>query len=232
MGGIDLVNNLFLKEEMDDVVKSQLILSKDLEEIKNENKVNLEKVSLKIDEFNNIVDKNNLKLDELRSKNLALKDEFNNKIDILKDINHKTMIITENRLNEFKINQDDILIKFLNGIKNKNEEISKRIVNLEKYQNDTLKQMSNEIYEMINENSKKINKLENTLNTHFKNMEHISNACLTSISNSQKKTLDNVEGYFKKINNFAWVRFGMVMFIIIAGAAYCIYKNGAMQWLK
>ena len=203
MGGIDLVNNLFLKEEMDDVVKSQLILSKDLEEIKNENKVNLEKVSLKIDEFNNIVDKNNLKLDELRSKNLALKDEFNNKIDILKDINHKTMIITENRLNEFKINQ-----------------------------NDTLKQISNEIYEMINENSKKINKLENTLNTHFKNMEHISNACLTSISNSQKKTLDNVEGYFKKINNFAWVRFGMVMFIIIAGAAYCIYKNGAMQWLK
>lgn len=228
MGGIDLVNNLFLKEEMDDVVKSQLILSKDLEEIKNENKVNLEKVSLKIDEFNNIVDKNNLKLDELRSKNLALKDEFNNKIDILKDINHKTMIITENRLNEFKINQDDTLIKFLNGIKNKNEEISKRIVNLEKYQNDTLKQMSNEIYEMINENSKKINKLENTLNTHFKNMEHISNACLTSISNSQKKTLDNVESYFKKINNFAWVRFGMVMFIIIAGAAYCIYKNGAM----
>lgn len=220
-----MVDNLFLKEEIDDIVKSQLIINQDLNELKYENKLKLEELTKQINLLKSIININNnaFKQMESNSKNENL--DTKKKIDMIKNTQEQTLNTFDFKLSMIKENQEKSFVEIEKKVFKASEDQFRKIQNLEDTQNLNLLRLFDTLNSVKNDVANKTTKIENELFNTTKSISLMLTKQEEALQAEQSETLNKIDIYVRKINKSAWKRF-IVMLLILFGFAYYLYVGG------
>lgn len=219
-----LVDNLFLKEELDDIVKSQLIINKELDELKDENKLKLEELTKQINLLKSIININNTALQQMEVNNKKVTLDINKQIDIVKNSQQQTLNIFDSKLTMIKENQEKSFVELVRKIAISSEDQVRKIQSLEETQNSNLKRLLVNFNSVETDVANKTIKIESSLENTAKTIDLMLTTQAQTLQIAQSNTVNELQEYVRKINKSAWKRFIVMLLISIGFASYLIWE--------
>lgn len=219
-----MVDNLFLKEELDDIVKSQLIINKELDELKDENKLKLEELTKQINLLKSIININNTALQQMEVNNKKVTLDINKQIDIVKNSQQQTLNIFDSKLTMIKENQEKSFVELVRKIAISSEDQVRKIQSLEETQNSNLKRLLVNFNSVETDVANKTIKIESSLENTAKTIDLMLTTQAQTLQIAQSNTVNELQEYVRKINKSAWKRFIVMLLISIGFASYLIWE--------